>query len=107
MFATSQVPQVPGYSSTGVPGLNGGYAYPPGSPMTQFMDNLNTTTKAATGDVMTWANGLLYQAQQRKQAQAMAMMTATPTTASGSSDKIAQIMQLMLTMLAALAEKKG
>lgn len=107
MFATSQVPQVPSYSQTGIPGLNGGYAYAPGSPMTQFMDNLNTTTKSATGDVLTWANGLLYQAQQRKQAQAMAMMTAPPAPTTGSTDQITQITQLLFTMMAALAQKQN
>jgi hypothetical protein len=36
------------FTYTGIPGLSGGYAYPPGSYMTRFMDQLNNTLANAS-----------------------------------------------------------
>lgn len=51
------------FSNTGVPGMMGGYAYPPGSEMTRFMDSMNNhvaaVTKGPNGEsVVDWAKNL-------------------------------------------------
>lgn len=51
------------FNNTGVPGMMGGDAYPPGSSMTGFMDDLNNQVASATRgpngeSVLDWANNL-------------------------------------------------
>ncbi len=99
------------YSSTGIPSLDGqSYAYPPGSPMTSFMDDLNSRVGLATkspdgsSDVMTWANGLVMQAQLRKQQQQALMAQQLQAGATGSASasgasSIGQMLQMLMSML--------
>jgi hypothetical protein len=113
----AQPASISNFASTGVPGMTGGFAYPPGSSMTTFMDTINNTVSAATRgpngvSVVGWANGLAAQAAQRKaQAAATAAATvgsATGTAAAGSSGapNISQIFQMLLTMLASMKGAK-
>jgi hypothetical protein len=61
------------FAGSGIPNFNGGFAYPPGSEMAQFLDHLNGTVASATrgpdgGSVLNWATGLAQQAAMRQQA---------------------------------------
>jgi hypothetical protein len=71
------------FSYTGVPSLTGGYAYPPGSPMTLFMDQLN----ASVANASSAASGLGGAQQQQ----------------GGGSP---QMMGMMFKMLMTLLQKK-
>ena len=97
---TSQTPALTSYTQTGIQSANGsGYAYPPGSDMCQFMDNINNTTAQAclspdgTESVMTWANNLAQQAA----ATSASAGTSTGATPSGSS--MTQMLSTLMTML--------
>jgi hypothetical protein len=105
---TQQPGSLVSFGSMGVPGLNGGYAYPPGSEMASFMDSINSTVAAATvapdgsSDILTWANGLAQQAalrqqQQAQQAQALAAQSAAAGGDSGNN--MMQMLQSLLSML--------
>lgn len=108
--AAAAVPlPISSFSTTGVPGLAGGYAYPPGSDMTKFMDNINQTVAAADQgpggvSVVDWANGLAAQAAQRKAAAAAnplaALTSATGGTAGASS--LPQMFQMLMSLIASL-----
>ena len=67
----SPVQAVTHYSLTGIPGMAGGYAYPPGSEMTRFMDSINAVVSQASagpygGSIVDWAQGLATQAALKK-----------------------------------------
>lgn len=100
------------FSATGIPALDGqSYAYPPGSPMTSFMDDINNRVSLATRspdgttDITTWANGLALQAQQRKQqqqallAQQMGLQGAAGSGAASGAGGMGQMLQMLLSML--------
>lgn len=100
------------FSATGIPTLDGqSYAYPPGSPMTSFMDDINNRVSLATRspdgvtDITTWANGLVLQAQQRKQqqqallAQQMGLQGAAGSGAASGAGGMGQMLQMLLSML--------
>lgn len=101
------------YTSTGIAGLTGGYAYPPGSTMTQFLDSVNNTAAAAMvgpngQDVVSWANGLAQQQQARKMAQAQAGLTGSAGTAANSSNElISQIFNTMMFILSNLNKEEA
>lgn len=108
------------FASTGIPGLTGGYAYPPGSEMSNFLDGLNGTVAAATrgpdgSSVIAWAQALAQQAALRQQqaAQAAAQRAQEAAAAqaqaatSGGTDLI-QMLQTLLSMLTSqLAAKEA
>ncbi len=80
----AQAPSTPNagtsnFSQTGIPGLDGQYAYAPGSHMTTFIDDLNNRMSKATSGVLEWANGL--QAQQA--ARQASMQSASNTQQNG------------------------
>lgn len=102
------------YTQTGIPGVSGGYAYPPGSPMSQFMDGVNNTaiqaTRGPSGEnVVSWATNLAQQAQARKQATGTSLVSGTGgSAAAGSSGgALMQVLQTLMTMLASLQQKKS
>jgi len=71
MSMGSPVQAVTHYSITGIPGMGGGYAYPPGSEMTRFMDSINAVVSQASagpygGSIVDWAQGLATQAALKK-----------------------------------------
>jgi hypothetical protein len=71
MSMGSPVQAVTHYSLTGIPGMAGGYAYPPGSEMTRFMDSINSVVSQASagpygGSIVDWAQGLATQAALKK-----------------------------------------
>jgi hypothetical protein len=104
LSAAKAGPMMSHFASTGVPGLTGGFAYPPGSDMASFMDNINNTVTAATrgpngGSVVDWANGLAAQAAQKKAA-AAANPLAALTSTGGAQGGIAQIFQMLMAMIA-------
>ena len=111
MLPTS--PASGGYNATGIPGLTGGYAYPPGSSMTQFMDNVSSLAGRATRlengqDVVSWANGLAQQAQIRKQAQLQQQSTLAGMMGGAGAtgdNPMMQIFQLLMTMMASMGQK--
>lgn|GEM_PF-4904571 len=112
------------YAKTGVTSITGnGYAYPPSSSMTSFMDNINNTVAAACagpsgGSIIDWANGLVQQAQLRQQMQAAAQQqalqaeaaqsqalqqaAASGTGTSSSLNKLYQIYDMAMTMMSSL-----
>jgi hypothetical protein len=107
----SAVSNLSQFATTGVPSLDGqSYAYMPGSSMAMFMDDLNNRVGlAARGpdgtDVMTWANGLALQAEQRRQQQqallAQQLEAANAGAQSGGIDpnNPMQMLQMLLSML--------
>lgn len=108
MFPTAS-PANYGFNATGIPGLTGGYAYPPGSSMTQFMDNVNGLAGRATRmdngqDVVSWANGLAQQAQLRKQAE-LQQQQSMAGAAGGGSDAITQLFQMLMMMMSSIGQK--
>jgi hypothetical protein len=96
------------YNATGIPGLTGGYAYPPGSSMTQFMDGITGMANQATfsgangQDTVSWAMGLAQQAQANKQAQ---MNSGGSGSANGGNASISQIMQALMSIMSSLIEQ--
>ena len=104
------------FASTGIPGLNGGYAYPPGSEMASFLDNLNGTVASAShapdgSSIIAWANGLAQQAaiRQQQQAQLQAQQAqAAAAQAASAGDSLMQMLQDLLNMLMSkVAAKNG
>lgn len=95
------------FTYTGVPGFTGGFAYPPGSQMTQLMDGLNNQVAAATqgpygGSIVDWAQGLLA-GQQAGMQQAPPVPPAAPQ--QGASTGF-ELIGLLLGILMAAASKK-
>lgn len=74
------------YSTFGVPGLTGGYAYPPGSEMAKFMDGINNTVAAASsmGSLLGGAMG-----------------NAGAAGVGGTPD-MSQLMQMLMSMMSSL-----
>lgn len=91
----STVPALSNYTQTGIAGVDGGYAYPPGSSMVQFRDNINNTAAAAcmspdgTQSVMDWANNLVN-------------TSSSTTGTSSSSDSVSQLMSMLVSLLSSL-----
>lgn len=107
MLPTSSIGSLSGYGS-GVMGLTG----TTGNSMNDFMQGINQMTYSATHDasgqdVISWANGLLIQSQQRKQLQAQ--QQASLASLSGSTDSnspnMGQLLQYMMTLLSSLGRK--
>lgn len=112
------------YSATGIPGLNGGYAYAPGTSMAQFMDGVNATTSMATQmpggqSIIGWATGLAQQQQARNAAQAyqasqqaaqaqMAMANAFGGgTPNANSEVLSQIFSTLTFIISNLMNAKA
>lgn len=101
------------FNKTGIPGMNGGPSYPPGSPMTQFMDGLNNQIASVTsgpngGGVVDWAKSLAAGAKQPTSApQSQGGQPQVPSTGStGSAGSGAPSGgQLLALMLADLMEQ--
>ncbi|WP_373531811.1 hypothetical protein [Vampirovibrio sp.] len=98
------------FNANGIPGLTGGYAYPPGSSMTQFMDNINGITASATRgadgqDVISWANGLAQQAAQRKQ-QGAAVGQQNPAVGGAAGNPMEQILQMLMMLLSGMGTQQ-
>ena len=92
------------FSKTGVPGLNGGPSYPPGSDMTKFMDGLNnevsSVTKGPNGEsVVDWAKNLAAHSKGQ----------VNPQSAAANSPSGGQLLSLMLAdlMQQAMLKLKG
>jgi hypothetical protein len=97
------------FASTGIPDLTGtGYAYPPGSEMTSFMDSINNEMAAAmvapdgSTDIMTWANGLAQQAALEQQQAAAQTSTTSTTGTTDSTSSMSSMLQMLQSMLSEL-----
>ena len=122
--ASSIQPIYSNYAQTGIASISGsGYAYPPGSTMASFMDNINNTVASCSagpngGSIIDWANGLVQQAKLRQQMQAAAQQqaleaqaaqmqslqqaTASGTSTASSLSRLYQIYDMAMTMMASL-----
>lgn len=110
------------YTQTGVPAAGGGYAYPPGSEMCQFMDSINNTTAQAcmspdgSEDVMTWANQLQQEAQMQGFYSDGTGTTGTTGLSSGlggltggstGTSSLPQMMEMLMSMFSSLMGGSG
>jgi hypothetical protein len=77
------------YSYTGIQGLDGGYAYPPGSYMTQFMDQINNTM----------ANASMMPSTSSGMGSSSMMGSGMPQQQGDSSGMMVQLMGLMIGMM--------
>lgn len=114
----SPQPVFSNFYQTGIASLTGGYAYPPGSDMVKFMDDINNTVAAASsgpsgGSIVDWANGLAAQAQQRQAlaaqqaaASASSMMGGAGGTGGGLSG-LMQMYQMLMSMMGSLQGQSG
>lgn len=109
----SQMYSTPGFTQTGVPGLGGGYAFPPGSQMCIFMDGLNQTVRAANvsptgqGDVISWAQGLAAKSKARAaMASGGGMFGAMGGTGAGGMD-LMSMMNMLKSYIPTLQSMMG
>ena len=91
------------FNVTGIVGAGGGFAYPPGSQVTQMMDTLNNQVASATqgpygGSVVDWAQSLAA----GQQAQPQQPQQGGP---GGGGSGVELIGMLLGVLLQAVAEK--
>jgi len=112
----SAQPLFSSFTQSGIPNATGtGYAYPPGSDMVSFMDNLNNTVAAAGsgptgGSVMDWANGLLMQSKQRQAMQQQAALMGAGGLGAGGMgggmgggvSGLMQMYQMLMSMMSSM-----
>lgn len=95
------------FSATGVPGMNGGYAYPPGSAMTQFMDSINNTVAIATagpggGSIVDWARSLA-----AGQNQSAGVGPQSAASGGGMGGLLTQIVTMLMQIISAKAQQRS
>jgi hypothetical protein len=103
------------YTLNGVPGIGGGYAYPPGSDMCKFMDGINQTVNNACasptgqGSVMDWANGLAMQAQMGGMGgtSGMSGMSGMGGMGGGLGGSLGQLQSMLMYMMSMFQQLMG